>query len=51
MTTKSATSAGIPGQGLVNVVQKAGLTVDEVWSWNVLLRPVVALRRKMLDRQ
>ena len=32
--------------GLVNVVQKAGLTVDEVWSWNVLLRPVVALRRK-----
>jgi SAM-dependent methyltransferase len=32
--------------GLVNVVQKAGLTVDEVWSWNVLLRPVVSLRRK-----
>ena len=32
--------------GLVSVVQKAGLTVDEVWSWNVLLRPVVALRRK-----
>ena len=32
--------------GLINVIQKAGLTVDEVWSWNVLLRPVVALRRK-----
>jgi SAM-dependent methyltransferase len=31
---------------LVNLVQKAELTVDEVWSWNVLLRPVVALRRK-----
>jgi len=31
---------------LINVVQKAGLTVDAVWSWNVLLRPVVALRRK-----
>jgi SAM-dependent methyltransferase len=33
-------------QELVNVVQKAGLTVDEVWSWNVLLRPVVRLRRR-----
>jgi SAM-dependent methyltransferase len=32
--------------GLVSVIQKAGLTVDAVWSWNVLLRPVVALRRK-----
>ena len=32
--------------GLINVVQKAGLTVDAVWSWNVLLRPVVSLRRK-----
>jgi len=31
---------------LVNVIQKAGLVVDEVWSWNVLLRPVVAVRRK-----
>jgi ubiquinone/menaquinone biosynthesis C-methylase UbiE len=31
---------------LTNVIQKAGLTVDEVWSWNVLLRPVVALRRR-----
>jgi SAM-dependent methyltransferase len=31
---------------LVNVISKAGLTVDDVWSWNVLLRPVVAFRRK-----
>jgi SAM-dependent methyltransferase len=31
---------------LVNVIQKAGLVVDEVWSWMVLLRPVVAVRRK-----
>jgi SAM-dependent methyltransferase len=31
---------------LINVIQKAGLTVDDVWSWNVLLRPVVAIRRK-----
>jgi SAM-dependent methyltransferase len=31
---------------LVNLVQKAGLTVDDVWSWNVLLRPVVSLRRR-----
>jgi hypothetical protein len=32
--------------GLVEVIDKAGLTVEQVWSWNVLLRPVVALRRK-----
>jgi SAM-dependent methyltransferase len=32
--------------GLTAVIQKAGLTVDDVWSWNVLLRPVVALRRR-----
>jgi SAM-dependent methyltransferase len=32
--------------GLVSLIQKAGLTVEEVWSWNVLLRPVVALRRR-----
>lgn len=31
---------------LVALVEKAGLTVDRIWSWNVLLRPVVALRRK-----
>jgi SAM-dependent methyltransferase len=32
--------------GLVSLIQKAGLTVEEVWSWNVLLRPVVAMRRR-----
>jgi SAM-dependent methyltransferase len=32
--------------GLVGLIQKAGLTVEQVWSWNVLLRPVVALRRR-----
>jgi SAM-dependent methyltransferase len=31
---------------LVTVIKKAGLRVDQVWSWNVLLRPVVAVRRK-----
>ena len=32
--------------GLVELAEKAGLAVEQVWSWNVLLRPVVALRRK-----
>ena len=32
--------------GLISLMQKAGLAVEEVWSWNVLLRPVVALRRR-----
>jgi SAM-dependent methyltransferase len=31
---------------LARLVQKAGLTMEKMWSWNVLLRPVVALRRK-----
>ena len=31
---------------LARLVQKAGLTVEKMWSWNVLLRPVVSLRRK-----
>jgi SAM-dependent methyltransferase len=31
---------------LISLVQKAGLAVEAVWSWNVLLRPVVAVRRK-----
>ena len=31
---------------LVNLIQKAGLTVEDVWSWNVLLRPVAAYRRR-----
>jgi SAM-dependent methyltransferase len=32
---------------LRTVVEKAGLTVDELWSWNVLLRPIAAWRRRM----
>ncbi|GGK40918.1 methyltransferase [Pilimelia terevasa] len=32
--------------GLTRVLTGAGLAVDELWSWNVLLRPVVALRRR-----
>jgi SAM-dependent methyltransferase len=32
--------------GLAGLVQKAGLTVEKMWSWNVLLRPAVAMRRK-----
>lgn len=31
---------------LASLVQKVGLTVERMWSWNVLLRPAVALRRK-----
>jgi SAM-dependent methyltransferase len=32
--------------GLLAVMEKAGLTVDELWSWNVLLRPAAAWRRR-----
>jgi len=31
---------------LRQVVEDAGLGVDSMWSWNVLLRPAVALRRR-----
>lgn len=31
---------------LTTVVEKAGLIVDELWSWNVLLRPIAAWRRR-----
>jgi SAM-dependent methyltransferase len=34
-------------EGLRSVVEKAGLVIDELWSWNVLLRPVAALRRRV----
>jgi SAM-dependent methyltransferase len=34
---------------LKDVVQKADLTIDRIWSWNVLLRPVVAWRRRSLS--
>ncbi|MGP3914151.1 class I SAM-dependent methyltransferase [Nonomuraea sp. 10N515B] len=32
--------------GLYALLTAQGLTIDRVWSWNVLLRPVVARRRK-----
>jgi hypothetical protein len=32
--------------GLTQVITKGGLVIEDVWSWNVLLRPVVKLRRK-----
>jgi SAM-dependent methyltransferase len=32
--------------GLTGVISKAGLVVDRVWNWNVLLRPAVAMRRR-----
>jgi SAM-dependent methyltransferase len=35
--------------GLADVVEKAGLTIDRMWSWNVLMRPVVAWRRRSLS--
>jgi SAM-dependent methyltransferase len=31
---------------LASLIQKAGLTIEKMWSWNVLLRPAVAWRRK-----
>lgn len=31
---------------IVELLEKAGFEIDHVWSWNVILRPVVALRRK-----
>jgi SAM-dependent methyltransferase len=31
---------------LTDVVVKGGLVIEDLWSWNVLLRPVVKLRRK-----
>ena len=33
-------------QSLQELIEKAGLTVQTLWSWNVLLRPVVAMRRR-----
>ncbi|MEO3874940.1 class I SAM-dependent methyltransferase [Nonomuraea sp. B12E4] len=33
-------------ESLTVVVEKAGLKVDRVWSWNVLLRPLVVLHRR-----
>ena len=31
---------------LTAAIAPGGLVIEDVWSWNVLLRPVVALRRK-----
>ena len=31
---------------LAEVIGKGGLVIEDMWSWNVLLRPVVSLRRK-----
>jgi SAM-dependent methyltransferase len=31
---------------LADVIVKGGLVIEEMWSWNVLLRPVASLRRK-----
>jgi SAM-dependent methyltransferase len=33
-------------QTLTDTITKAGLVIDELWSWNVLLRPVAAWRRR-----
>jgi SAM-dependent methyltransferase len=33
-------------ESLAGVVEKTGLGIDRMWSWNVLLRPVVAWRRR-----
>jgi SAM-dependent methyltransferase len=33
-------------RGLRDVIVKGGLVVEDLWSWNVLLRPVVKLRRQ-----
>jgi SAM-dependent methyltransferase len=32
--------------GLAGLIDKAGLTMDKMWSWNVLLRPAVVMRRR-----
>jgi SAM-dependent methyltransferase len=34
---------------LSGVISKGGLVIEDMWSWNVLLRPVVKLRRKALS--
>ncbi|MET9342554.1 MULTISPECIES: class I SAM-dependent methyltransferase [unclassified Nonomuraea] len=33
-------------QGLTEVIEGSGLVIERLWSWNVLLRPVAALRRR-----
>jgi len=36
-------------ESLTAVVSGSGLHIDSMWSWNVLLRPVVALRRRKMS--
>ena len=45
-TSSASTTGGTTGMGCIKVITKAGLEIDELWSWNVLLRPAVALSRK-----
>jgi hypothetical protein len=33
-------------EGLRRVLADAGLVIDDMWSWNVLLRPVARYRRR-----
>lgn len=33
--------------GLLTLLERGGFTIDHVMSWNVLLRPVVAARRRV----
>jgi SAM-dependent methyltransferase len=35
--------------GLEELMTKAGFVVDRLWSWNVLLRPVVSIRRRFVS--
>jgi SAM-dependent methyltransferase len=35
-------------ESLLDIAEKAGLVIDQLWSWNVLLRPVVALGPRMV---
>ncbi|MBU2696521.1 class I SAM-dependent methyltransferase [Pimelobacter sp. 30-1] len=36
-------------QQLADLVTESGLVIDDLWSWNVLLRPVVRARRRNKD--
>ncbi|WP_431902053.1 class I SAM-dependent methyltransferase [Nonomuraea sp. bgisy101] len=33
-------------EGLAEVIRSSGLVIERLWSWNVLLRPVAAFRRR-----
>ncbi|MFC7479995.1 class I SAM-dependent methyltransferase [Luedemannella flava] len=36
-------------ESLSTLVQSSGLVIDRLWSWNVLLRPVVSVRRRRMS--